>query len=167
MPVNRLNERPLREATLVDITCDSDGQINKFIDLRDVRDTLPLHRLSATSNGTEPYYLGFFLLGAYQDIMGDLHNLFGRVNEVHVFLEPDEPNGFYIEEALSGSRIADVIEGVQYQQEDLCRKMKAQIDAATRRDLVKPREGVRLLELYESQMLNKTYLNIERGKPKR
>jgi len=93
--------------------------------------------------------------------MGDLHNLFGRVNEVHVFLEDDEPNGFYIEEALSGSRIADVIEGVQYHQEDLCRKMKAQIDAATRKDMVKPREGVRLLELYESHMLNKTYLNIE------
>jgi arginine decarboxylase len=109
----------------------------------------------------KPYYLGVFLTGAYQDIMGDLHNLFGRVNEVHVFLEPDEPNGFYIEEALSGSRIADVIEGVQYQQEELCRRMKAQIDAATRKDMVKPREGVRLLELYESQMLNKTYLNIE------
>jgi arginine decarboxylase len=86
------------------------------------------------------------------------------VNEVHVFLEDDEENGFYIEEALSGSRIADVIEGVQYQQEDLCRKMKAQIDAATRKDMVKPREGVRLLEQYESQMLNKTYLNIERTK---
>jgi arginine decarboxylase len=93
--------------------------------------------------------------------MGDLHNLFGRVNEVHVFLEDDEPNGFYIEEALSGSRIADVLEGVQYQQEELCRKMKAQIDLATKKDIVKPREGVRLLELYESQMLNKTYLNIE------
>ena len=96
-------------------------------------------------------------------------NKIGRVNEVHVFLEEDEPNGFYIEEALSGSRIADVIEGVQYQQEDLCRKMKAQIDAATRKDMVKPREGVRLLEFYESQMLNKTYLNIEpkNGRKKR
>ncbi len=74
-----------------------------------------------------------------------------------------------IEEALSGSRIADVIEGVQYQQEDLCRKMKAQIDAATRKDMVKPREGVRLLELYESQMLNKTYLNIvpKKGRKKK
>src|ERR1035441_7985906 len=124
MPVSRLTERPTREATLVDITCDSDGQVNKFIDLRDVRDTLPLHQLNTNGNGQpEPYYLGFFLMGAYQDIMGDLHNLFGRVNEVHVFLEDDEPNGFYIEEALSGSRIADVIEGVQYQQEDLCRKM--------------------------------------------
>jgi arginine decarboxylase len=155
-PLHRLKEKPTVNATLVDITCDSDGKIDRFIDLQDVRDYITLHPLN-----NKPYYLGIFLTGAYQDIMGDLHNLFGRVNEVHVFLEDDEPNGFYIEEALSGSRIADVIEGVQYQQEDLCRKMKAQIDAATRKDMVKPREGVRLLELYESQMLNKTYLNIE------
>ncbi|MFM1746379.1 MAG: hypothetical protein RLZZ188_45 [Verrucomicrobiota bacterium] len=155
-PIHRLDERPSVNAILVDITCDSDGRIDRFIDLQDTKSYLNLHPL----NG-KPYYLGIFLTGAYQDIMGDLHNLFGRVNEVHVFLEDDEPNGFYIEEALSGSRIADVIEGVQYQQEDLCRKMKAQIDHATRKDQVKPREGVRLLELYESQMLNKTYLNIE------
>ena len=155
-PLHRLNEKPTVNAILVDITCDSDGKISSFIDLEDVKDYVTLHPLNS-----KPYYLGIFLTGAYQDIMGDLHNLFGRVNEVHVFLEDDEPNGFYIEEALSGSRIADVIEGVQYQQEDLCRKMKAQIDAATRKDMVKPREGVRLLELYESQMLNKTYLNIE------
>ena len=155
-PLHRLDEKPTVNAILVDITCDSDGKIDRFIDLQDTKSYLNLHPL----NG-KPYYLGIFLTGAYQDIMGDLHNLFGRVNEVHVFLEDDEPNGFYIEEALSGSRIADVIEGVQYQQEDLCRKMKAQIDHATRKDQVKPREGVRLLELYESQMLNKTYLNIE------
>jgi arginine decarboxylase len=155
-PLHRLNEKPTVNAILVDITCDSDGKIASFIDLQDVKDYITLHPLNK-----QPYYLGIFLTGAYQDIMGDLHNLFGRVNEVHVFLEDDEPNGFYIEEALSGSRIADVIEGVQYQQEDLCRKMKAQIDAATKKDMVKPREGVRLLELYESQMLNKTYLNIE------
>jgi arginine decarboxylase len=157
-PLHRLKEKPTVNAILVDITCDSDGKIDSFIDLQDVKDYITLHPLN-----NQPYYLGIFLTGAYQDIMGDLHNLFGRVNEVHVFLEEDEPNGFYIEEALSGSRIADVIEGVQYQQEELCRRMKAQIDAATRRDQVKPREGVRLLELYESQMLNKTYLNIERA----
>jgi len=158
-PLHRLNERPTVNAILVDITCDSDGKIGSFIDLQDVKDYVALHPLNK-----KPYYLGIFLTGAYQDIMGDLHNLFGRVNEVHVFLENDEPNGFYIEEALSGSRIADVIEGVQYQQEDLCRRMKAQVDAATRKDMVKPREGVRLLEAYESQMLTKTYLNIERPK---
>lgn len=161
-PIHRLKEKPTVNAILVDITCDSDGKISSFIDLEDVKDYITLHPLNS-----KPYYLGIFLTGAYQDIMGDLHNLFGRVNEVHVFLEDDEPNGFYIEEALTGSRMADVIEGVQYQQEDLCRKMKAQIDAATRRDQVKPREGVRLLELYESQMLNKTYLNIEPKKPGR
>jgi len=155
-PLHRLKEKPSVNAVLVDITCDSDGKIDRFIDLQDTKPYLTVHPLN-----NKPYYLGIFLTGAYQDIMGDLHNLFGRVNEVHVFLEADEPNGFYIEEALTGSRIADVIEGVQYQQEDLCRKMKAQIDAATRKDQVKPREGVRLLELYESQMLNKTYLNIE------
>jgi arginine decarboxylase len=161
-PLHRLNERPTVNAQLVDITCDSDGKIASFIDLQDVKDYITLHPLNH-----KPYYLGIFLTGAYQDIMGDLHNLFGRVNEVHVFLEDDEPNGFYVEEALSGSRIADVIEGVQYQQEELCRLMKRQIDAATKRDLVKPREGVRLLELYESQMLNKTYLNIDRVKGRR
>jgi arginine decarboxylase len=160
-PLHRLEEKPTVNAILVDITCDSDGKISSFIDLQDTKDYLTLHPLNS-----KPYYLGVFLTGAYQDIMGDLHNLFGRVNEVHVFLEPDEPNGFYIEEALSGSRVADVIEGVQYQQEELSRRMKQQIDTATRKDLVKPREGVRLLELYESQLLNKTYLNIERGKKK-
>jgi arginine decarboxylase, biosynthetic len=161
-PLHRLKEKPSVNAILVDITCDSDGKISSFIDLQDTKDYLALHPLDG-----KPYYLGVFLTGAYQDIMGDLHNLFGRVNEVHVFLEPDEPNGYYIEEALSGSRVADVIEGVQYQYEELCRRMKRQIDVATRKDLVKPREGVRLVEFFESQMLNKTYLNIERANGKR
>ncbi|OHE89040.1 MAG: arginine decarboxylase [Verrucomicrobia bacterium RIFCSPLOWO2_12_FULL_64_8] len=163
-PLHRLDEKPSVNAILVDITCDSDGKIDRFIDLQDTKDYLTLHPL----NG-DPYYLGVFFTGAYQDIMGDLHNLFGRVNEIHVFLEEDEPNGFYIEEALAGSRVADVIEGVQYQQEELCRKMKQQIDHATKKDMVKPREGIRLLEFYESQMLAKTYLNIEppNGKKRR
>jgi arginine decarboxylase len=156
-PLHRLNEKPTVNAILVDITCDSDGKISSFIDLEDTKDYLRLHPLN-----NKPYYLGVFLTGAYQDIMGDLHNLFGRVNEVHVFLEEDEPNGFYIEEALAGSRVSDVIEGVQYQWEELCRRIKQQIDHATRKDLIKPREGVRLVEFYESQMLAKTYLNIER-----
>ena len=81
MPVARLTEKPTHEVTLVDITCDSDGQINKFTDLRDVRDTLPLHELRTNGDGKlEPYYIGIFLVGAYQDIMGDLHNLFGSVS---------------------------------------------------------------------------------------
>jgi len=155
-PLHRLNEKPTVNAILVDITCDSDGKIGSFIDLQDQKDYLQLHPLK---NG-QSYYLGIYLTGAYQDIMGDLHNLFGRVNEVHVFLEDDEPNGYYIEEALAGSRVADVIEGVQYQWEELCRRVKQQVDHATKKDLIKPREGVRWVEFYESQMLAKTYLNI-------
>jgi arginine decarboxylase len=156
-PLHRLDENPAVNATLVDITCDSDGKIGTFIDLQDTQDYLQLHPL----NG-KPYYLGIYLTGAYQDIMGDLHNLFGRVNEVHVFLEDDEPNGYYIEDTLAGVRMNEVIETVQYQWEELCRRIKSQIDAATKKDLVKPREGIRLLEFYESQMLAKTYLNIDR-----
>ena len=156
-PLHRLEENPSVNATLVDITCDSDGKIGTFIDLQDTQDYLRLHPL----NG-KPYYLGIYLTGAYQDIMGDLHNLFGRVNEVHVFLEDDEPNGYYIEDTLAGIRMNEVIETVQYQWEELCRRIKSQIDHATKKDLVKPREGVRLLEFYESQMLAKTYLNIDR-----
>jgi arginine decarboxylase len=160
-PLHRLDERPSVNATLVDITCDSDGKIDSFIDLQDTNHHLPLHPLN-----DKPYYLGVFLTGAYQDIMGDLHNLFGRVNEVHVFLEDDEENGFYIEETLEGSRIRDVIDGVQYSHTDLARRIKKLIDRATKRDEIKPREGVRWLELYEELLETKTYLNIPR-KPKR
>lgn len=162
MPVSRLDERPTREATLVDITCDSDGQVNKFIDLRDVRDTLPLHTLNRKNgNGTvEPYYLGFFLMGAYQDIMGDLHNLFGRVNEVHVFLDPDEPTGYYIEEIIEGSTIVQTLASVQYDENELKRQMKAQIDEAIKSDRMKPSEGMRLLDEYERGLKSYTYLSF-------
>jgi arginine decarboxylase len=164
MPVSRLNERPTREATLVDITCDSDGQVNKFIDLRDVRDTLPLHRLNTNGNGLpEPYYLGFFLMGAYQDIMGDLHNLFGRVNEAHVFLDEDEEDGFYIEETIEGSTIAEVLSMTQWNQNDLIRGFKKQVDAAIKGDRLKPNEGMKLLTTYERGLKNYTYLNIHNG----
>jgi len=161
MPVGRLNERPTREATLVDITCDSDGQINKFIDLRDVRDTLPLHPLNTNGDGKpEPYYLGFFLMGAYQDIMGDLHNLFGRVNEVHVFLDPDEPTGYYVEEIIEGSTIVQCLASVQYDENELKRLMKAQMDAAIKSDRMKPSEAMRLLDDYERGLKAYTYLSF-------
>ncbi len=170
MPISRLNERPTHEATLVDITCDSDGQVNKFIDLRDVRDTLTLHALprrngngngDASKNGVvEPYYLGFFLMGAYQDIMGDLHNLFGRVNEVHVFLEPDEPAGYYIEEIIEGSTIVQSLASVQYDENELKRQMKAQMDEAIKSDRMKPSEAMRLLDDYERGLKAYTYLSF-------
>ena len=160
MPLDRLDEQPTREGTLVDITCDSDGQINKFIDLRDVRDTLPLHELKPTANGHEPYYLGFYLMGAYQDIMGDLHNLFGRVNEIHVFLEPDEPTGYYVEEVIEGNMIIETLRAVQYEESELKRQMKAQVDAAIKTDRLKPTEGMRLLDDYERGLKDYTYLSM-------
>src|SRR5579863_4053523 len=161
MPLHKLNDRPTREATLVDITCDSDGQVNKFIDLRDVRDTLPLHKLNMNGNGQpEPYYLGFFLMGAYQDIMGDLHNLFGRVNEVHVFLDPDEPTGYYVEEIIEGTTIGQALASVQYDENELKRLMKAQIDESIKSDRMKPSEAMRLLDDYERGLKEYTYLSF-------
>ena len=159
-PLHRLKEKPTVNAILVDITCDSDGQINKFIDLRDVRDTLPLHPLKGSNGNQEPYYLGFFLMGAYQDIMGDLHNLFGRVNEMHVFLEPDEPTGYYVEEVIEGNQIVETLRAVQYEESELKRQMKAQVDAAIRSDRLKPTEGMKLLDEYERGLKDYTYLSI-------
>jgi arginine decarboxylase len=161
MPLSKLNERPTREATLVDITCDSDGQVNKFIDLRDVRDTLPLHPVNFNGNGQpEPYHLGIFLMGAYQDIMGDLHNLFGRVNEVHVFLDPDEPAGYYIEEIIEGTTIGQALASVQYDENELKRLMKVQIDESIKSDRMKPSEAMRLLDDYEKGLKDYTYLSF-------
>ncbi|MBC2596109.1 biosynthetic arginine decarboxylase [Ruficoccus amylovorans] len=153
-PIHRLDEEPTVEATLVDITCDSDGKVNQFIDLEDVKQSLRLHPLEPG----KPYHLGVFLVGAYQDIMGDLHNLFGRVNEVHVFLEDDEEDGYYIEETISGFTTDEVLGFIQHKGSDLIRQMKKQIDRATRNDQVKPREGVRMLSLYTDLIGEKTYL---------
>ena len=102
MPIHRLNEPPTRRAVLGDITCDSDGKIDQFIDLRDVRNTLELHPF----NG-QPYYLGAFLLGAYQEILGDLHNLFGDTNAVHVSLDDDgEVN---LDAVIKGDTVREVL----------------------------------------------------------
>src|ERR1051326_4155289 len=157
VPIHRLNERPQLESTLVDITCDSDGKVSKYIDLSDVRDTLPLHDL----RGNEPYYLGIFLTGAYQDIMGDIHNLFGRVNEVHVFLDPDEESVFYIEEEIPGNSIGEVLAMTQYDWRDLEKRMKSQIDSAIKADVLKPNEGMRLLQDFERGLKDQTYLSFE------
>jgi arginine decarboxylase len=157
VPIHRLNEKPQLESTLVDITCDSDGKVSKYIDRNDVRETLPLHELRDGA----PYYLGIFLTGAYQDIMGDLHNLFGRVNEVHVFLDADEESGFYIEEEIAGNTIGEVLAMTQYDWRDLEKRMKAQIDAAIKQDILRPNEGMRLLQEFERGLKDQTYLSIE------
>ena len=156
MPIHRLDTYPERNGTLVDITCDSDGKVSKFIDLQDVKDTLPLHKLKAGDS----YYLGFFLMGAYQDIMGDLHNLFGRVNEAHVFLDDDEESGWYIEETIAGSTIADVLGMTQWNDANLARQVKAQVDEAIKSDRLKPSEAIKLLASYERALKDYTYLQL-------
>ena len=155
VPLERLDEEPTVNTTIVDITCDSDGKINKFTDVEDERDTLPLHRLKKN----QPYYVAVCLVGAYQDILGDQHNLFGRVNEVHVFLEDDEEDGFYVEEAIEGINIDEILPQIQYKGEYVSRLMKKQIDAAVKADKIKPREGVRLLAQYNEALKSKTYLS--------
>ncbi len=159
MPIHRLDEYPERNGTLVDITCDSDGKVSKFIDLQDVKDTLPLHKLQPG----KPYYLGFFLMGAYQDIMGDLHNLFGRVNEAHVFLDEDEEGGWYIEETIEGSTIGEVLSMTQWDQNELTRHVKTQVDAAIKGDRLKPNEAMKLLASYERGLKGYTYLQFNGG----
>lgn len=163
-PLHRLDEEPTVDARLVDITCDSEGKIDRFIDLaEDSRPFLRLHPLQAD----KPYHLGIFLVGAYQDIMGDLHNLFGRVSEVHVFLEDDEEDGFYIEEAIKGSDVASILPFVQHRGPDLLRRMKRVVDKATKKDVVKPREGVALLRYYEDVLSSETYLSPANRKPRK
>jgi arginine decarboxylase len=159
MPIHRLDEAPDRQATLVDITCDSDGKVSRFIDLQDVKSTLPLHR---TPEG-QPYYIGFFLAGAYQDIMGDMHNLFGRVNEMHIFLDEDEEGGYYIEEIIGGNTIGNVLALTQWEKSELARRVKVQVDAAIKQDRLKPNEGMRLLNDYEKALDGYTYLNCFSG----
>ena len=156
MPIHRLTTPPDRQGTIVDITCDSDGKVSKFTDLQDVRDTLPLHRVIPG----EIYYLGVFMVGAYQDIMGDLHNLFGRVTEAHVFLDPDEESGWYIEEVIEGSTIGEVLAMTQWDKVELMRLLKSQVDVAIKTDFLKPNDAMKLLSDYERLLQEYTYLSL-------
>lgn len=161
VPLHRHDEEPAHSATLVDITCDSDGKINKFVDLRDIKDTLRLHALKEG----ETYYLGIFLMGAYQDIMGDLHNLFGRVHEVHVFLDESEPGGYYIEEVIKGNNVAGVLSWIQYSAANLEKRVKDQIEQKVREGVIKPKEGVDLQNFYEQTLHGYTYVEYDRRGP--
>jgi arginine decarboxylase len=160
MPIHRLTTPPDRNGMIVDITCDSDGKISKFIDLQDVKETLPLHRILPG----ELYYIGVFMVGAYQDIMGDLHNLFGRVTEVHVFLDPDEESGWYIEEVIEGSTIGEVLAMTQWDKVELMRLLKSQVDAAIKTDRLKPSDAMKLLSDYERLLQEYTYLSLNGDK---
>jgi arginine decarboxylase len=151
MPIHRLNEPPTRRGVLGDITCDSDGKVDQFIDLRDVRSTLQLHAL----NG-EPYYLGAFLLGAYQEILGDLHNLLGDTNAVHVSL--DEEGEINIDSVVKGDSVREVLHYVQYSADELATMMRKDVERAVRAGKISLDESRQLLTFYESGLEGYTYL---------
>jgi arginine decarboxylase len=152
MPIHRLNELPTRRAVLGDITCDSDGKIDQFIDLRDVRNTLQLHPLRPE----EPYYLGAFLLGAYQEILGDLHNLFGDTNAVHVSI--DEDGEYTIDEYIKGDTVREVLAYVQYNAEKLTDMLRKDVERAVRAGKISLSESKQLIKFYESGLDGYTYL---------
>ena len=155
VPLHRMDEPPTRDCTIVDITCDSDGKIDRFIEGEaGVDETLALHPLRPG----EPYYLGMFLTGAYQDVMGDLHNLFGRVHEVHVFVDDDDPEDFYLEEVIPGDTIGQVLQQVLYEPSDLARRVKTALETRVKEGAIRPKEGVQLSEFYEGVMKGYTYL---------
>jgi arginine decarboxylase len=154
VPLHRLNEPPTRDCTIVDITCDSDGKIDRFIEGEGVDETLSLHALRPG----EPYFLGLFLTGAYQDVMGDMHNLFGRVNEIHVFVDDEDPEDFYIEEVIPGDRIEQVLSRMQYAPDDLARRVKSALDQKVKEGTIRPKEGVQLADFFEHVMRGYTYL---------
>lgn len=154
VPLHRMDEVPTRDCTIVDITCDSDGKIDRFIENDGVDETLALHHLEPG----QPYVLGMFMTGAYQDIMGDMHNLFGRVNEIHVFVDDEDPEDFYIEEVIPGDNIEKVLSRVQYEPADLFRRVKGALDQKVKEGAIRPKEGVSLADFYEAVMKGYTYL---------
>ncbi|MBM3763920.1 MAG: biosynthetic arginine decarboxylase [Acidobacteria bacterium] len=152
MPIHRLNTRPTRHAVLGDISCDSDGKIDRFIDRRDVKNTLALHGFSPG----EPYYLGAFLLGAYQEILGDLHNLFGDTNAVHVTLaENGEP---VLDHVIAGDTVSEVLDYVQYNSRLLIETYRKDVEVAVREGKLGYEEAGRLVRFYEDGIGGYTYL---------
>jgi len=151
MPIHRLDEKPERHATLQDITCDSDGKIDNFITTRNYAYHLPVH----THKGREPYYIGVFLVGAYQEILGDLHNLFGDTNAVHVSVSDD---GYEIEKVFDGETVAEVLEYVQYSPKKLVRTMETWVTGAVKAGMITAEEGKEFLSNYRSGLYGYTYL---------
>jgi arginine decarboxylase len=152
VPIHRLNEEPSSRAVLADITCDSDGKIDHFIDRRDVKDVLELHPFTPG----EPYYLGVFLVGAYQEILGDLHNLFGDTNTVHVSLDAEE--GYVIQDVVPGDSVTDVLRYVRYTKNDLVSRVRNATEVAMRAKRMTLEESRHLLRRYEAGLSGYTYL---------
>jgi len=151
MPIHRLNERPTRAAVLGDVTCDSDGKIDQFIDRRDVKRTLPLH---ACQN--EPYYLGAFLIGAYQEILGDLHNLFGDTNAVHV--STDAKGDVVLDAVIKGDTVREVLDYVEFDPNQLVQKLRESIEQAVRDGRICDQQAGQFLKFYEEGLGGYTYL---------
>ncbi len=156
-PVIGLNREPVKHCSLVDITCDSDGKIDQFVVDHTVSGLLPMPELQEG----EKCYLGIFLTGAYQDVMGDMHNLFGRLNEVHVFSHDDDPQDFYIEEVIKGSTVEQVLTIMQYHPSAMAIDVKRAIDKQVSSGEIKPREGVRWTDFYEDCLSGYTYLKTD------
>lgn len=157
VPIHRLNEEPVCRATLADITCDSDGKVDQFIDLHDIKRVLELHPLKET----EDYYIGVFLVGAYQEILGDLHNLFGDTNIVHVCID-EETKEVLIENVVKGDTVQDVLRYVQFSADELRAKMRHQTEKAVRTNKLSIEESTTLLKFYESTLQGYTYLSKQK-----
>jgi len=150
MPIHRLNEFPSRRATLADITCDCDGKIDRFTDLHDVKMTLPLHEL-----GEDDYYLGVFLVGAYQETLGALHNLLGDTNVVAIYVDADGAVEYSRE--IGGDAVADVLSYVEYDPKDLIRRVKRLAEQSVREGRIRPEERRQIVEAYEAGLRGYTY----------
>ena len=155
VPLTRLDEEPSKNVSLVDITCDSDGKIKKYLSADGKRDYIRMHKLEKD----EPYPVGIFLTGAYQDIMGDMHNLFGRLNEVHIYFDEEDPQNFYVEEIIQGNSTGKILSTLQYNPETMAERIKSVIDEQIRRGKIKPREGVAWIDYYENCLESYTYLS--------
>ncbi|HZD53934.1 MAG TPA: biosynthetic arginine decarboxylase [Woeseiaceae bacterium] len=153
VPLHRLDERPGRRALIVDLTCDSDGKVSHYVSSRDDRKFLELHALEPG----RPYWLGFFLMGAYQDIMGDAHNLFGRVSEAHVYADSEEERNFWIEKWIPGIEVQEILAQVQYFPNELERRMEAIVKEKIEAGTVRPKRGMEILEQYTRCFREGTY----------
>ncbi len=151
MPIHRLDERPTSRAVVGDITCDSDGKIDQFIDRRDVKRVLPLHTFK-----NEPYYLGAFLVGAYQEILGDMHNLFGDTNAVHVSI--DETGEVELQHVIKGDTVRDVLKYVQFDSEELVKQLRKAVEVAVREGRIELEQSGQLLRDYTAGLEGYTYL---------
>lgn len=152
MPIHRHTERPVRKATLADITCDSDGKVDQFIDLRDVKSTIDLHELQPN----QPYYLGAFLVGAYQEILGDLHNLFGDTHTVHVSVTGK--NKYRIDKIVEGDTVRDVLAYMQYQKRDLMVMIRQAVEESIEKRRLSIKESARIQRFLEEGIEGYTYL---------